>query len=91
MSLRAALAWMKRLLDDPKTSDVEREHLRDAVNQLNKLLAAPHPARAGNHPATYGCFRLPTTAFSPKPSPEASCLVGRKDCGHDLEPMTPVG
>jgi hypothetical protein len=37
VSPRAALAWMKRLLDDPKTDDLEREHLRDAVNQLNKL------------------------------------------------------
>jgi hypothetical protein len=37
----AALVWMKRLLDDPKTDDVERAHLRDAVNQLNALLAPP--------------------------------------------------
>lgn len=47
VSPRAALAWMKRLLDDPKISDLERVHLLDAVNQLNKLLAAPHPAQGG--------------------------------------------
>jgi hypothetical protein len=46
VSPRAALAWMKLLLDDPKTSDFERAHLLDAVNQLNKLLA-PHPAPGG--------------------------------------------
>jgi hypothetical protein len=40
-SPRAAPVWMKRLLDDPKTDDVERAHLRDAVNQLNALLAPP--------------------------------------------------
>jgi hypothetical protein len=44
VSPRAALVWMKRLLDDPKTDDVERAHLRDAVNQLNALLAPP-PSR----------------------------------------------
>jgi hypothetical protein len=41
VSLRAALVWMKQLLDDPKTDDAERVHLRDAVNQLNALLAPP--------------------------------------------------
>jgi hypothetical protein len=47
VSARAALAWMKMQLDDPKTSDLERAHLLDAVNQLNKLLAAPHPPPGG--------------------------------------------
>ena len=46
VSPRAALAWMKRLLDDPKTDDLERQHLRDAVNQLNTLLT-PVPAAPG--------------------------------------------
>jgi hypothetical protein len=47
VSPRAALAWMKLRLDDPKISDLERAHLLDAVNQLNKLLAAPHSAPGG--------------------------------------------
>jgi hypothetical protein len=47
VSPRAALAWMKLRLDDPKTSDLERAHLLDAVNQLNNLLPAPHPAPGG--------------------------------------------
>ena len=44
VSPRAALAWMKRLLNDPKTDDLEREHLRDAVSQLNALLTPAPPA-----------------------------------------------
>ena len=47
VSPRAALAWMKLLLEDPKSSDLERAHLLDAVNQLNKLLPAPRPAPGG--------------------------------------------
>lgn len=47
VSPRAALAWVKRLLDDPKTDDLEREHLRDAVNQLNKLLSPAPSAPSG--------------------------------------------
>jgi hypothetical protein len=47
VSPRAALAWMKLLLDDPKTDDLERAHLLDAVSQLSKLLPAPHPAPGG--------------------------------------------
>jgi hypothetical protein len=47
VSPRAALAWMKLLLDDPKSSDLERAHLLDGVDQLNKLLPAPHPAPGG--------------------------------------------
>jgi hypothetical protein len=47
VSPRAALAWMKLLLDDPKSSDLERAHLLDSVNQLNKLLPAPRPAPGG--------------------------------------------
>jgi hypothetical protein len=40
-SPRAAIAWMNERLADPKTSDVDRVHLRDAVEQLNKLLPQP--------------------------------------------------
>lgn len=47
VSPRAALAWMKGLLDNPKTSELERAHLRDAVNQLTALLAPPPAMRDG--------------------------------------------
>jgi len=39
VSARAAIAWMNLLLGDPKTSEPERAHLKDAVLQLNELLA----------------------------------------------------
>lgn len=44
VSPRAAIAWMTLRLADPKTSDLERAHLKDAVQQLNKLLPQPRPA-----------------------------------------------
>jgi hypothetical protein len=44
VSPRAAIAWMNLRLADPKTSEVERTHLKDAVQQLNKLLLPPTPA-----------------------------------------------
>ena len=43
VSPRAAIAWMNLRLADPKTSDVERAHMKDALEQLNKLL--PQVAR----------------------------------------------
>ncbi len=46
VSPRAALAWMNRLLDDPKTTDLERTLLKDAVHQLNGFLPQPRPAAA---------------------------------------------
>lgn len=46
VSPRAAIAWMNMRMADPKTSDVERAHLKDAVNQLNKFLPQPRPAAA---------------------------------------------
>jgi hypothetical protein len=44
VSPRAAITWMNLRLADPKTSDVERAHLKDAVQQLNKILQPPTPA-----------------------------------------------
>jgi hypothetical protein len=41
VSARAAAAWMNLRLADPQTSDLERVHLRDAVEQLNKFLPPP--------------------------------------------------
>jgi len=46
VSPRAAIAWMNLRMADPKTGDVERVHLKDAVNQLNKFLPQPRPAAA---------------------------------------------
>jgi len=46
VSPRAAIAWMNLRLADPKTSDLERGRLKDAVNQLNKFLPQPRPAAA---------------------------------------------
>ena len=43
VSPRAALAWMNRRLADPKTTDLQRAHLKDAVQQLNQLLTQPRP------------------------------------------------
>jgi hypothetical protein len=44
VSPRAAIAWMNLRLADPKTSEVERTHLKDAVQRLNKFLLPPTPA-----------------------------------------------
>jgi opacity protein-like surface antigen len=43
VSARAAIAWMQKRLADPKTSELEQAHLRDALAQLNRL-AQPRPA-----------------------------------------------
>jgi hypothetical protein len=43
VSPRAAVAWMKLRLTDSKTGELERAHLMDAVNQLNKYLPQPRP------------------------------------------------
>jgi hypothetical protein len=44
VSARAALAWMTLRLADPKTSELERTLLNDAIRQLNKPLPRPRPA-----------------------------------------------
>ncbi len=44
VSPRAAIAWMNLRLADPKTGDLERAYLKDALQQLNKLLPQPRPA-----------------------------------------------
>ena len=44
VSPRAAIAWMNVRLANPQTSDFERVHLKDAVQQLNKFLPQPRPA-----------------------------------------------
>lgn len=44
VSPRAAVAWMNLRLADPKTTDLERAHLKDALEQLNKFLPQPRPA-----------------------------------------------
>jgi hypothetical protein len=44
VSPRAALAWMALRLADPKTSELERTLLNDAVRQLNRSLPQPRPA-----------------------------------------------
>jgi hypothetical protein len=41
VSPRAAIAWMNERLANPKTTDVDRVHLRDAVEQLSKILPRP--------------------------------------------------
>jgi hypothetical protein len=41
VSARAAVTWMNRLLDDPKITDLERAHLKDARVQLNRLMGKP--------------------------------------------------
>lgn len=38
VSPKAAIAWMHLQLNDPKTSDFEREHLKDALVQLNRFV-----------------------------------------------------
>jgi hypothetical protein len=43
VSPQAAIVWMNLRLSDPNTSELERAHLKDAMNQLNKLLPQPHP------------------------------------------------
>jgi hypothetical protein len=37
VSPKAALAWMNLMLGDPKTPELERAYLKDAIAQLNKL------------------------------------------------------
>jgi hypothetical protein len=44
VSPRAAIAWMTLRISDPKTSELERAHLKDALEQLNKSQTQPHPA-----------------------------------------------
>jgi hypothetical protein len=44
VSPRAAIAWMNLRLADPKTSELERAHLKDAANQLSKFLPQARPA-----------------------------------------------
>jgi len=44
VSPRAAIAWMNLRLADPQTTDLERVHLKDAMQQLNKFLPQPRPA-----------------------------------------------
>jgi len=44
VSPRAAATWMNLRLADPQTSDPERIHLRDALQQLNKFLPPARPA-----------------------------------------------
>jgi len=44
VSPKAALEWMNRLLNDPQTSDFERAHLKDALNQLSKYAPQTPPA-----------------------------------------------
>jgi hypothetical protein len=44
VSPRAAIAWINLRLADPKTSDSERAHMKDALEQLNKLLPQVRPA-----------------------------------------------
>lgn len=45
VSPRSAIAWINLQLNDPKTSDFERAHLKDALVQLNRLL----PSATGHH------------------------------------------
>ena len=44
VSPRAAIAWMNTRLADPSINELERAHLKDAVNQLNKFLPQSRPA-----------------------------------------------
>ncbi len=44
VSPRAAIAWITLRLADPKTTDLERAYLKDALQQLNKFLPQPRPA-----------------------------------------------
>jgi len=44
VSPRAAMAWMNSRLADPSINELERAHLKDALNQLNKFLPQSHPA-----------------------------------------------
>jgi hypothetical protein len=50
VSPRAAIAWITLRLSDPKTNDVERVHLKDALLQLNKFLPQPRPATPPQSP-----------------------------------------
>jgi hypothetical protein len=44
VSPRAAMAWMNLRLADPKTSELERAYLKDAIDQLTKSSQQPTPA-----------------------------------------------
>jgi hypothetical protein len=46
VSPRAAIAWMNQRLADPKTSELERAHLKDAIDQLTKSLTQSRPPGA---------------------------------------------
>lgn len=41
VSPRSAIAWMNMRLTDPKTSELERAYLKDAINQLTKSSSPP--------------------------------------------------
>jgi len=43
VSPRAAISWLNVRLANPKVTELERAHLKDAVDQLNKLFPQPHP------------------------------------------------
>ena len=45
VSPRAAIVWMNLRLADPKTSELERAHLKDAIAELN-ILVQPRPKAA---------------------------------------------
>lgn len=47
VSPRAAVAWMNLRLADPQITELERAHLKDAVNELNKFLPKPATAAPG--------------------------------------------
>jgi hypothetical protein len=43
VSPRAAIAWMSQRLADPKTSEADRTRLKEAIEQLTKLIPQPIP------------------------------------------------
>jgi hypothetical protein len=43
VSPRAAITWMTQRLSDPKTSEANRTRLKDAIEQLTKLIPQPIP------------------------------------------------
>jgi hypothetical protein len=43
VSPRSAISWLNVRLADPKVTELERAHLKDAVDQLNRLFPRPHP------------------------------------------------
>jgi hypothetical protein len=44
VSPRAAIAWMNSRLAAPATTELERAHLKDALDQLKRLFPQPQPA-----------------------------------------------